>query len=63
MCIGEIRYHTMRGAIEAARDDAYKARDAAWDAARAAARVKLQPTVLRLQDSALSLVRRMLEAK
>ena len=33
MCIGEIRYHTMRGTIEAARDDAYKARDAAWDAA------------------------------
>ena len=77
---------SMRGTIEAARDDAYKARDAAWaaawdagdaardaawaaagDAARAAAgaaaRVKLQPTVLQLQDSALSLVRRMLEAK
>ena len=37
--------------------------DAAWAAAGAAAGVKLQPTVLRLQDSALSLVRRMLEAK
>ena len=114
---------SMRGTIEAARDDAYKARAAAWDAAGAAARVaagaaagdaardaagdaagdaardaagdaardaardaagaaagaaardaagaaaeaaawvKLQPTVLQLQDSALSLVRRMLEAK
>ena len=38
-------------------------RDAAWDAARDAAGVKLQPTVLQLQNIALSLVRRMLEAK
>ena len=48
----------------AARAAAWNAaRAAAWNAARAAAGVKLQPTVLRLQDSALSLVRRMLEAK
>ena len=38
-------------------------RTAAGAAARAAAGVKLQPTVLQLQDSALSLVRRMLEAE
>ena len=55
----------VRAAAGAAAGDAVRAaaRAAAGAAARAAARVKLQPTVLQLQDSALSLVRRMLEAK
>jgi hypothetical protein len=39
------------------------ARAAAWVAARAAARAKLAPTVANLQESALQLVERMIEAK
>jgi hypothetical protein len=58
---------SIRGTIEAARDAAYKARDAARAAAGAAAwdavGDKLQPTVTKLQDSALLLVKRMLEVR
>ena len=49
----------------AARDAAWAAGDAAWDAAGAtgAAGAKLAPTVKELQQSALSLLIRMIEAK
>ncbi len=54
---------SIRGPVEAVRKDAA----AAWDAARAAAwdaaRAALQPTVDKLQQSALTLVERMIEAK
>lgn len=62
---------SIRGAIEAARDDAFAAWDAAWDAAGYAAgdaagdaaRDALNPTRLLLQQSALRLVERMIDAK
>jgi len=55
-------------ARDAARDAAgaaawAAARDAAWAAAGAAAEAKLAPTMKHLQDSALELVNRMIEAK
>jgi len=54
---------SIRGPVEAVRKDAA----AAWDAARAAAwdaaGAALQPTVDKLQQSALTLVERMIEAK
>jgi hypothetical protein len=51
-------------ARDAARDAAWAAaRAAASDAARAAARKKLAPTVASLQESALQLVERMIEAQ
>ena len=65
------QYPSLRGPLEAVRDDAY----AAWDASRAAARdaagaaawdaakTKLTPTVLELQNSALKLVERMIETE
>src|ERR1700692_3434122 len=64
------QYLSLRGPLEAVRDDASAARDAAWgparaaawDAAWAAAWKKLAPTVLVLQKSALELVTRMIEA-
>ena len=50
-------------ARDAARDAAWDAaRDAAWDAARAAAWEKLKPTASQLQQSALELIERMIEA-
>ncbi|MBR0682770.1 hypothetical protein GXW74_19920 [Roseomonas eburnea] len=58
---------SIRGAIEAARADAMKARDAAraaaWAAARDAAWDALAPTRLVLQQSAVRLVERMIEAR
>src|SRR6266436_3419751 len=62
---------SIRGPLEAVRKDAYAAwaaaraaaGDAAWDAAGAAALAALQPTVDKLQQSALALVERMIEAK
>lgn len=48
-----------RKAAAAARDAAWAARDAAWDAAKK----KLAPTVAKLQESALELVNRMIDAK
>ena len=58
---------SIRPAIEAVRKDAAAAWAAAgagaWDAARAAARQKLAPTVETLQKSALELVERMIACK
>lgn len=50
---------SLRGSLEVVRHDAA----AAWDAARDAARDALKPTINFLQQSALALVNRMIEAK
>ena len=65
------KFPSIRGPLEAIRQDSDAAWDAAWAAAWAAARAaagaaagkKLAPTVLALQQSALELVHRMIDAK
>jgi hypothetical protein len=62
---------SIKGSLEAVRENADAARAAAWDAARAAARdaaraaarEKLRPTMEHLQQSALQLVERMIQAE
>ena len=57
------QFPSLRGPIEAVRNDAAAAWAAAGDAARAAARAKLAPTCTMLQESALDLVNRMIELR
>ena len=53
------QFPSIKGPIEAVREDAR----AAWDAARAAAKKKLSPTIHKLQESAVELVQRMIDAR
>jgi hypothetical protein len=61
------QFPSLKGPIEAVRQDARAARDAAgaaaWDAAGAAAWAALAPTITKLQQSALELIDRMINAK